>query len=500
MAPGLRIRLSVMMFLEFFLWASWYVPLGGYANDVLHLSGNQVGWLFATTAIAAMISPLFVGFVADRLFSTERVLGTLHLIGAVFLFLAARQTQFAGLMTCLVINALCFMPTLALANSLAFRNLDDREKFSRIMVFATIGWILSGWIVGFFLEKTNAIFYLAAAGGLTMAVFCFTALPHTPPKGKEAGGDVLGLGALKMLKDRTFLVFAVCAFLISIPLSFYFTWGNAFLNETDSWKPTALQTLCQFSEVVVMLVMPWFIGKIGLKNVLLIGMAAWSVRYLAFGSLSFPLVLVGLLVHGFCYCFVFIASFIFADKKAPAGMSASAQSFIAFIIWGVGMFVGTQLAGYTANRYPPTSIPATVQASGAEPIARKAPLPNWSTEDEKAEKVAQLPRAFGSRDEKRIPIELVEKYAQPALVIRDERTKEDTTFARQDLVAAFKAADGDRDGAVTFEEWRKAQAHDWPPIWLWPAGLAALVFLIFALGGREAAPKPEPEEAAASKA
>jgi len=350
--PLIRTRLSVMMFLEFMLWASWYVPIGGYMNSVLGFTGSQIGWIYTTTALGAMISPLFVGYIADRLFSTERVLGILHLIGGLCLFLSAGQETFMPLMVLLVVNALCFMPTLALANSLAFRNIDDPDKFSRIAVWGTIGWIVSGLIVGFVLgDATKSFFYLAGGGALAMGLYSFT-LPHTPPKGaEEAGGDVLGLRALRLLMEPSFLLFAVSVLLISIPLTFYFTWANAFLVETERPKPTALMTLAQCSEIVVMIVMPWFIGRIGLKNVLVIGMAAWVLRYLFFASLSFPLIIVGLLLHGFCYCFVFVASFIYADKKAPRDMSASAQSFIAFLMWGVGMFIGARLAGITGEHY-----------------------------------------------------------------------------------------------------------------------------------------------------
>ncbi|MEN6493337.1 MAG: MFS transporter [Thermoguttaceae bacterium] len=350
--PLIRTRLSIMMFLEFLLWASWYVPIGGYMNSVLKFSGSQIGWIYATTALGAIIAPMFVGFIADRLFATERVLGVLHLVGGVCLYLASRQTDFAGLMTLLVINALCFMPTMALVNSLSFRNIDNPDRFSRIAVWGTIGWICSGLLVDFVLggaEKPN-FFYLASGGAIAMGLYSFT-LPHTPPKGAEAGGDVLGLGALKLFADPSFLVFAVCAFLISIPLTFYFTWGNAFLVEQGYPRATALMTLCQFSEICVMIIMPWFIGRIGLKNVLVVGMGAWAVRYLLFSSMQFPLVIAGLLVHGFCYCFVFVAAFIYVSKKAPPEISASAQSLCALIMWGLGMFIGTQVSGWTGGQY-----------------------------------------------------------------------------------------------------------------------------------------------------
>jgi nucleoside transporter len=352
-APLIRTRLSVMMFLEFMLWASWYVPISGYMNSVLKFTGPQIGWIYATTAIGAIISPMFVGFIADRLFATERVLAVLHLIGAVCLYLASEQTEFQPLMILLVINGLCFMPTLGLANSLSFRNIDDPDKFSRIAVFGTIGWICSGLLVDFALGGAThkAFFYLAAGGSLAMSAYCLT-LPHTPPGGaKTTLADVLGLSALKLLKKPSLAIFAICAFLISIPLTFYFTWANPFLVETGHSKATALMTLCQFSEIVVMIVMPWFIAKIGLKNVLALGMVAWAVRYVLFASLSVPLVLLGLLVHGFCYCFVFVASFIYISKAAPAEMSARAQSLVALLMWGLGMLVGTRVSGLVGQHY-----------------------------------------------------------------------------------------------------------------------------------------------------
>jgi nucleoside transporter len=276
----LRTRLSAMMFLEFFLWASWYIPVGGYMNAALGFSGYQISWIYATTALGAMISPLFVGYVADRFFPTEWALGLLHLVGAICLFFSAWQQSFGLLMTFLVINALCFMPTLALVNSLAFRNIDDPDKFPRIAMFGTIGWIVALVLAEFVFggAKTGWFFYLAAGGALAMGLYSFF-LPHTPPKGaEEAGGDVLGLQALKLLKEPSFLVFTVSVFLISIPLTLFFQWHVAFLIETDRPAPVALSALCQCSEVFVMLVMPWFITRIGLKRILVIGMGAWVVR------------------------------------------------------------------------------------------------------------------------------------------------------------------------------------------------------------------------------
>ena len=227
------------------MWASWYVPIGGYMNGVLGFSGTQIGWIYATTAIGAIISPMFVGFVADRYFATERILAVLHLIGGVCLLLASRAEsfdspagRFAFLMTLLVVNGLCFMPTLALANSLSFRNIDDPDRFSRIAVWGTIGWIVSGWLVDAALggAKSGRFFYMAGGGGSRHGALQPDAAAHAAQGTRRADcGDVFGLRALKLLEDPSFLVFAVCAFLISIPLTFYFTWGNA------SWSRQAAQ-------------------------------------------------------------------------------------------------------------------------------------------------------------------------------------------------------------------------------------------------------------------
>jgi nucleoside transporter len=509
--PLIRTRLSAMMFLEFFLWASWYVPIGGYMNSALQFTGPQIGWIYTTTALGAIISPLFIGYIADRLFATERVLGVLHLIGAACLFLAAEQTSFSLLMILLVVNALCFMPTLALANSLAFRNIDDPDKFSRIAVFGTIGWIVSGLIVGFVLgDGTKWFFYLAGGGAAAMGLYSFS-LPHTPPKGKEeAGGDVLGLRTLRLLIEPSFLVFAISVLLISIPLTFYFTWANAFLIETERPKPTALMTLSQFSEIFVMIVMPWFIVRIGLKNVLLIGMAAWVLRYLCFATLSFPLVIVGLLLHGFCYCFVFVAAFIYADKRVPRDLSASAQSFVAFLMWGVGMFIGATLAGITGEAYPPDRIAAVRQADAGPEDVPAASLPEWPAVEEEETSV-DLGHVLGSEGQEEVA--LVDA-AEPVVLLGrvqvlgrlpDEQLKvekrddtgeltETMTYARNDLVPAFRRADRDGDGVVTREEWRDARSHDWPPIWLWPCALAAVVGLVFLVGGRDVKSEEEKGE------
>ncbi len=499
---NIRLRLSVMMFLEFLIWASWYVPIGGYMNSTLHFTGSEIGWIYTTTALGAILAPLFVGFVADRFFPTQVVLGVLHLVGALCLLLASFQTSFIPLMVLLVLNGLCFMPTLALANSLALRNIDDRDKFSWIAVWGTIGWIVSGLLVDFVLGGTAKpnFFYLGTLGAVLMGLYCFT-LPHTPPKGAEAGGDVLGLRALNLLSDVSFLVFALCVLLISVPLTFYFTWMNAFLVETGRPRPTALMTLSQFSEIVVMLIMPWFITQFGLKNVLFIGMSAWLVRYLLFATMNFPLIILGLLLHGFCYCFVFVASFIYADRKAPPGLNASVQSFLAFLMWGVGTFVGAKLAGYTGDYYGPMTVAATVQKGTETTSEASVPLPKW---DEMIQ--AQQPQAIAL--DKILPgskaalikaggphILLLEKlhvlwHLPPEGYIVEKKDDqgqllEKTTYAQEKLLEVFQKADTNQDAVVTSEEWTAVANHRWPPIWLWPALLAAVIAALLWLGGQD---------------
>jgi len=484
--PWIRVRLWLMFFLEFLVWGAWYPATSGYLNGTLRFSGGEIGWIYSTTALGAIISPLFVGYVADRLFSTERVLCVLHLIGGICLLASAWQESFPPLMTLLMINALCYMPTLALVNSLAFRNIDDPNRFSRLAVGGTIGWIISGLVVEFLLggaARPN-FFYLAGGGALVMAAYCLT-LPHTPPKG--AGGDVLGLGAVKLLREPAFLIFALCAFLISIPLSFYFAWGNAFLLERESPWPTALLTLGQFSEIAVMLIMPWFIGWIGLKNVLVLGMAAWAVRYLLFATLSFPLIILGLLFHGFCYCFVFVAGFIYVGRKAPPEISASAQSLVAFLMWGVGMFVGAKLSGYTAEQYPP---PVKLFAYKENAQLESQTLPDWTWTEEsklsgKSEKFT-LPQKFGSSSRDTLVLdELAEKLPEKIAL-------GGLSYERDAFLNAIRRADSDKNGQVTHAEWMAARNHNWPAIWLWPGGLAAIVCLLFLVGGREAEEKAAP--------
>lgn len=344
------LRLMALMFLEFFVWGAWIVPISSYMNSTLAFTGTQIGWICGASALGALISPLFLGYVADRFFATERMLAVLHAAGAACLCLAPHQTTFPTLMTLIVVDALCFMPTLSLVNNLVFRHIDKPERFSWCMVGGSIGWIVAGLVVGFFFgEKNGAFFYLAAGAQAVLAAYCLT-LPHTPPKGaSREGRDLFGLTAVKLLRDPAFLVFAVAIPMVTITKTFYTTWTNAFLAEIHMPKPTALMTLCQISELLTMLVLPWLISKIGLKRVLLLGMAVWAVRFFAFGSMNGAAVIAGLLLHGLSYGLVITGASIYAERLVPPAMSARAQSFISMLIFGVGMFLGAQVAGLVGD-------------------------------------------------------------------------------------------------------------------------------------------------------
>lgn len=368
--PLVRTRLSAMMFLEFFIWGGWGFALAGRAEN-LGFTGAEIGWLLAIPALGAIISPLFIGLIADRFFPAQRVLCVLHLLGGLCLLLAGLQKDFSMMMTLMMLNGLFFMPSIALCNSVAFRHIPNPDRFPRIAVFGTIGWIIAvlGATALGGMTTSNFLFQSGVAS-IVLAFYCLS-LPHTAPKGREAGGDVFGLSALTLLKDRSFLIFIVCVTLISIPAcGFYFTLAGPMLQQRGYPAPLALTTLNQLpSEIIFMFCMPWFVSMLGLKRVLMIGMAAWAVRYLCFMSPDFPLALVGLLLHGLCYSFLYVGAYMYVDRRAPAHLKASAQSLLSFLLLGVGWFLGAKGAGFMLDQYPP-EIPAMPQSTVVRIVER----------------------------------------------------------------------------------------------------------------------------------
>ncbi len=357
MPTTVRFKLSVMMFLEYFIWGAWYVTMGTWLG-ALGFSGEQIGLTYGTTALAAMISPFFVGMIADRFFATQRLLAVLHLAGGAALFYASTQTVFWPLYIAVLIHTLFYMPTLALTNSLSFRQMrDPGREFPPVRVLGTIGWIVAGLVVGTLgVEATGRPMQLAAAGSVLMAVFCLL-LPHTPPQttGSVRVRDVLGLDALELMKDRSFAVFVIGSFLVCIPLQFYYAFANPFLNAIGVTNAAGKMTMGQMSELVFMLLMPWFFRRLGVKQMLLVGMAAWVARYVLFaygdnGPLVWMLYL-GILLHGICYDFFFVTGQIYVDQKAPPNVRAAAQGFITFVTYGVGMLIGSWLSGRVVDAY-----------------------------------------------------------------------------------------------------------------------------------------------------
>jgi len=359
MSPTVRLQLSVMMFLQYFVWGAWYVTMGTYLLTTLQFSAQQSGLLYGTTALAAMVSPFFVGLVVDRSAATEKILATLHLVGAVLLFYISGLTTFGSFYPLLLTYTLLFMPTLALTNSLSFHQMTDTGKqFPGVRVLGTIGWIAAGVAISALGAEAVALqFKVAAGASVLLGLFCFT-LPHTPPARighKVQLRDILGLDALELMKERSFAVFVLGSFLVCIPLQFYYAFTNPFLNELGMTNTAGIQSLGQVSEIAFMLVMPLFFVRLGVKNMLLVGMAAWAARYVlfAFGDIGPKLWMLyaGILLHGICYDFFFVTGQIYVDRKAPLQIRAAAQGFIAFVTLGVGMFIGSWLSGLIVDAY-----------------------------------------------------------------------------------------------------------------------------------------------------
>jgi nucleoside transporter len=355
MTPSVFTRLSLMMLLQYFIWGAWYVTMGAYMTEYLQASGVQIGAAYGALAIATMISPFFVGLVADRFFAAQRIMGTLHLCGAALLFLATQVESHSLFYGIIVAYSLLYMPTIALSNSVAFSQMTDPGKqFPWIRVFGTLGWIVAGILISWLaIEKSPSTFLMAAGASAMLGIFSFI-LPNTPPKGKTSS-RAFGTEALVMLKDKAYLIFFIAAILVCIPLSFYYGFANIFLNELNLKNVAGKMTLGQVSEALFILAIPFMFHRIGVKNMLLLGIGAWILRYVffAFGDASDQLWMLyaGIILHGICYDFFFVTGYMYTEKKAGEKVKNAAQGLFTFATYGLGMFIGTWFSGVTADQH-----------------------------------------------------------------------------------------------------------------------------------------------------
>ncbi|MCM4156565.1 MFS transporter [Gramella sp. AN32] len=367
MTKFIRFQLSLMMFLEFFIWGGWFVTLGTFLDYNLEATGAQTATAFSTQSWGAIIAPFIVGLIADRFFNAEKILGILHLVGAVLMYMMYLSTDFAEFYPLVLGYMIAYMPTLALVNSVSFNQMvDPAKEFSFIRVFGTIGWIVAGLVISyvFFWDSPGGrqegmlanTFLMVAIASAFLGLFSFT-LPKTPPtvdrSKKVSIVETLGLDALSLLKDRNFLMFFLASVLICIPLAFYYQYTNLFLSEIGTENPTGLMTIGQVSEVLFMLLLPFFFKRFGFKITIIAGMLAWTVRYLLFaygdtGDLIFMLI-IGIALHGICYDFFFVSGQIYTNFKAGNRFKSSAQGLITLATYGVGMLVGFYIAGLIAD-------------------------------------------------------------------------------------------------------------------------------------------------------
>lgn len=480
------------------------------------MPGPQIGWLYAAIPLGAVISPLFISPIADRFFAAQKVTSVLHFLGGLCLLgcgiLCATGNQtFSTLMTLILLSGICFMPTIPLVNTIVFKHMPSPTMGPYVFVFGTFGWIFVNLFIAAFTggAATPYFFYVGAGCSIILSLYVLT-LPNTPPKGAPAPGeksDALGLGALKMFKDPSFAIFAVLVFLASIPAcNYFFPAQVSFLTERGYPSPLALTTLNQFSEIAFMAALPFFVARFGLKNVLLVGMGAWSVRYLCFGMPGFSYTVIGLVLHGFCYSFLYVAAYMYTERKAPANLKASAQGLMTFLLLGVGQVAGSLGYGFMHDAYPPQVVKMVPSEMGESAVpVNPASLPAWN--DAKMENsawryldlgslVAGLTQKGGEEEKittgnlgldvdknKDNAITVAELTEMPAQLVYGEVTYDKGKVVETFAVVREKLGKP-VDAEITREEWLQVQAYDWRQIWILPAIWIAVCFVLFLLLGK----------------
>lgn len=361
------VRLWLMVFLHYFVWGSWYVTMGTYLTKTLNFPGDQVGLAYGTTAVGAMVSPFIAGIFADRFFASQKLLGTLHLIGAGLLYWVSTLHSFPPFYAVLILYTITYMAGHGLTNTLALHHSKNpKQEFPIVMMMGSVGWIAAGWVVSWLdLENSVNMFRLAALAALVMGIYSFT-LPHTPPQGTKEPlsiRTILGIDAIELFRDRSFAMFMLCSFLICIPLSFYFNWMNLFMNELDIKGAAAKMTLGQVSDVLFLLLLPVLLVRLGVKGILLLGMVAWTLRFALLSLLPGQqsssnitwMLYLAIGVHGMCYDYIFVMGRMYVDQRARPEIRGAAQGLHAILTLGIGMFVGTWLGGVIGQHYATTS-------------------------------------------------------------------------------------------------------------------------------------------------
>jgi len=543
-------RLCIAYFCQFAIWGGWAIALGGYVASK-GFSGPEIGWLYAAIPLGAIIAPLFIGPIADRYFAAQKVLFVLHLIGGLALLACglhcamSAEPSFPLLMGLMVLSGICFMPSIGLMNSVVFKHLPSASMGPYVFVFGTIGWIVINLFIAAFLggADTPCFFFATGAVGVFLGLYSLT-LPDTPPKGAPVAGEKSsGPGLLSMFKSFPFTVFVICAFLASIPTSNYFFPAlGSFLTERGYPSPLALGTLNQISEIALMLALPFCIAKFGLKKVLLIGMAAWIIRYVLFAEPIFALTILGLLLHGFCYSFLFVAAYMYAEKVAPAHLKASAQTMMVFLLLGVGQILGSLGYGYVRDANPPKHTAIAIGGAKLDPLPEgidatndfMVPIPAWSEDADSLlqylDLAAQVNKLLGNTGEAEAAttrtvdlgkllggqrltpasISAIEgRMVQDGVEISKTSACCDTdivtfdpfvtsvTYAKDDLRALARDIAGKDDFSLDRSNWLAAQARDWTQIWRLPAMFIFVWFVIFFIFGRD--PKEEAPDTVAKE-
>ena len=354
MNASVRIRLSALMFLQYFAWGTWYVTLGTYLSEI-GFNGLNIGDVFSASAWAALFSPIFVGMIADRYFSAQNILSILYFCSGVALFWTSTQTVPSAFFSSLLVTMSCYMPTVSLSNAVCFHQMSNPSvMFPKIRLLGTIGWIVAGILVGTLgIELTVYPMWIGVVAFILLGIYSFF-LPETPPRMKHKVvrlKDIFGFDALGLFSDRSFLIFAIGSMLLTIPLAFYYNFANLFLNEVGLVNPAGTMTLGQMSEIIFMLLMPLFFRIFSIKSMLMIGMLAWVVRYFLFAHGELWLLYTGIILHGICYDFFFLTGQIYIDRRVGKNLRSSAQGLMALLTYGIGMLGGAKISGYVVNYF-----------------------------------------------------------------------------------------------------------------------------------------------------